>query len=131
MKIIIRPHTPKEEFDYLSYVTNKLPYFEEHNYKISLPEHSDLRRAFAPDDSILFDFFVETEYETAFFKQGVDYLESKKTLMEKCLKSLKKYKRLWDFKTFDEYNVCLTKYGPGGIVAVAQVFLIFSLKILN
>ena len=114
MKVVIRPHTPKEEFSYLSYVTNKLPFYKENNYNLSLPKHPDLRKAFDSENSDLFDFFAKEEYKAEFFTQGVAHLESKRDLIEKCLERLQKYKELWEFKTFEEYNICLTKYGPGG-----------------
>jgi len=39
-KIIVRPQTVDEEFEYLMKVLGKMDFYNQHGYKIPIPDHS-------------------------------------------------------------------------------------------
>ena len=115
MRLDIRFNTAEEEFGYLKYVLENLEFYKKNNYSPVLPNIAELKKKInSEDESSMFEIFKEKEYDSRFFQQGLTYLNTKRELLEKCLIRLQTFEQLWNFKTFETYTVCLTKYGPGG-----------------
>lgn len=121
IKLEIRPQTAKEEFDYLWYTLKQLPFFEENNYKVELPNHPVFQKLaekspnFSKVNKVsLFNLFKKEVYDQDFFKQGIITLESCRPIFDKAIPKFIDMNKKWDFKTFQKYNVLLTRYGPGG-----------------
>ena len=88
-RIIVRAQTADEEFEYLMKVLSKMDFYNQHGYKIPIPNHP---------------FFLN-------ISNNLDLLKSLDT--EKAIKKMEKWKK-WKFKLFTTYQVKLTAYGPGG-----------------
>ena len=136
IKLVIRPQTAKEEFDYLWYTLEKLLFFKENNYTVELPNHPtflDLALKSIKfgkiDKTSLFDLFKKEIYELSFFKQGVVSLESYRSMFDIAISRFIKMNQEWGFKIFSKYTVALTRYGPGGSYDAHNGIVILMTKI--
>lgn len=115
MKIIVRANNPREEFNYLKGILNRLDFFKTNHYKFVLPEILEFNSPISSaSENTLFDLFCAKEYSESFFEEGLLRLSSKLDYINNALSMLFTLQNFWEFKTFDTYNICLTKYGPGG-----------------
>lgn len=114
-KITIRAPTVDEEFGQLKNVLNRLSFYKKSGYVVELPDISLLQ-----DSKILLDLdnafsvFKTSEYDLSFFSKGLKKLNFERNTIEKLARKLIKIRNFWDFKVFSEYEILLTKYGPGG-----------------
>ncbi len=120
-EIIIRPNTPREEYDYLWESLETAIFFKEHGYTLELPDHptyQELARIAPNFESIdkvaLFETFTNEIYDIGFYKAGLANLESMRPRIEQALPIFKQLNEAWGFKTFPKYQVCVTRYGTGG-----------------
>lgn len=60
------------------------------------------------------NLFIE-EYNEEFFKKGLEALERNRPIFEAATPVFHKLNQAWGFKVFPEYQLTLTKYGPGGM----------------
>jgi len=120
-KLIIRPNSSDEEFDYLKFVLEKLPFYREKGYLVELPNYPEFQRLAtkSPD----FDdadwkqmekTFLDKEYDESFFAAGLHRLEAERTKIESVFPTLLEFHNKWGFRLFPNYSVTLTRYGPGG-----------------
>ena len=120
IKIIIRAQTSDEEFDYLMKVLSKMNFYNEHGYKIPIPEHPfflDISKNLDLLDSLDMEkaraIFKTEVYNPQFFEKGVETIKKDIAIVEKAIKKMEQWKN-WKFKLFPKYEVRLTAYGPGG-----------------
>lgn len=121
IKLVIRPQTVKEEFDYLWYTLEQLPFFKKNNYTVELPSHPvflELALRSSKFDKIdktsLFDLFKKEIYDLNFFKQGLITIESYRPMFDMAISRFIEMNKEWGFKIFPKYTIALTRYGPGG-----------------
>lgn len=121
IKINIKPHTAKEEFNYLLWIFKQLPFFKKNNYTVELPKHpvflklaQKLSKLSKIDENSLFDLFKKEIYDPDFFKQGIFLLKKYQSMFKKAIPRFVEMNKKWGFKIFPEYKVFLTRYGPGG-----------------
>ena len=116
-KLIIRGQNLEEEFNYLWWVINDLPFYEKNNYTVSLPDNQsflDLIKEKKLNKEKLFKMFEEEIYNPKFFKLGIENLEKCRPVFDEASEIFGEMNKKWRFKLFEEYNVLLTAYGPGG-----------------
>ncbi len=119
-KIIIRAQTADEEFDYLMGVLGKMDFYNQHGYKIPIPDHpfflnisNNLDLLKSTDLEKARDIFNKEVYNSQFFEKGVKTVKKDIKIVEKAIKKMQKWKN-WKFKLFPKYEIKLTAYGPGG-----------------
>ncbi|MFA4833402.1 MAG: hypothetical protein WC619_00965 [Patescibacteria group bacterium] len=119
-KIIVRAQTADEEFNYLIKVLGKMSFYNEHGYKIPIPDHPfflkisnnlDLLKSLDMEEAR--DIFKREVYDLDYFKNGLKTVIKGISLAEKAIKRMEKWKS-WGFKLFPKYEIRLTAYGPGG-----------------
>lgn len=116
-KLIIRAQNLEEEFNYLWWVIKDLPFYEKNNYTVSLPNNQlflDLIKEKKLNKKKLFKLFEEEIYNSKFFKLGIENLEKCRPVFDEASEIFEEMNKKWGFKLFEEYNVLLTAYGPGG-----------------
>ncbi|MEA2088681.1 MAG: hypothetical protein U9O55_02485 [Patescibacteria group bacterium] len=119
-KIIVRVQTADEEFEYLMKVLNKMDFYNQHGYKIPIPDHpfflnisNNLGLIESLDAGEARGIFKKEVYNPSFFENGIKTVNKNIELVEKAVKKMEKWKN-WKFKLFPKYEVRLTLYGPGG-----------------
>ncbi len=119
-KIIVRAQTADEEFDYLIKVLGKMSFYNEHGYKIPIPNHpfflkisNDLDSLKSLDLKEARGIFKKEVYNYEYFKNGLEVIIQEIYLAEKAIKKMEEWKS-WGFKLLPKYEVRLTAYGPGG-----------------
>lgn len=116
-KLIIRGQSLEEEFNYLCWVINDLPFYKKNNYTVSLPENKlflDLIKEKELDKEKLFNVFKKEIYNPDFFKLGIENLEKCRSIFDEASKIFEEMNKKWGFRLFKEYDVFLTAYGSGG-----------------
>lgn len=120
-QLIIRPQDIKEEFNYLWWTLKDMSFCQKNNYKVELPNHPvflDLAQK-SPNfgrvnKTKIFNLFQKEVYDPNFFKQGIITLENYRSIFNQAIPKFMDFRKKWDFKIFPQYNVLLTRYGPGG-----------------
>jgi len=115
--------TAEEEADYIWRTLQDIPFFETHNYQLSLPrgplmeelkEKSRQGKLSDQDYQALQTFVKKRVYRQEDYQQGYDNIQEQLPLLNLMLSDLKATAFKWDFHTFDTYRINLTLYGPGG-----------------
>jgi hypothetical protein len=119
-KIIIRAQTADEEFNYLMNVLNKMDFYNQHGYKIPIPNHPFFLNIFNNLDLLEYldieearNIFKKHVYNKDFFEKGLKTVNKDIELVKKAIKKMEKWKN-WKFKLLPSYQIKLTAYGPGG-----------------
>ncbi|MEM6380399.1 MAG: hypothetical protein AAF705_19575 [Bacteroidota bacterium] len=111
------------EAQYIWMTLQDLPFFQQNNYQISLPESplmedlkdKALKRSLSDDDFSTFKSYFEAEvYNRDQYQQGYNRVEEQLPLLNGFVKQIDRAKKDWQFKSFPSYRVLLTLYGPGG-----------------
>ena len=121
IELEIRPQTTKEEFNYLWWTLEQIPFFKENKYIVELPDHPIFLELIKKSPKLgevnkdsLFDLFQKEVYDLNFFKQGMITLESYRPMFDKAILKFIEMNKEWGFKIFPKYKVLLTRYGSGG-----------------
>jgi len=119
-KIIVRAQTADEEFEYLMKVFGKIDFYNQHGYKIPIPNHpfflnisNNLDSLKSLDIEKARAIFTTEVYNSQFFENGIKTVKKDIKVVEKSIKKMEKWKN-WKFKLFPKYEIKLTAYGPGG-----------------
>lgn len=119
--LTIRPQTVDEEFDYLMFVLNRMPFYKQKGYSVELPNNpkflelaQNVEEFQASDKTELKQLFEHSEYEPEFFAKGLEALNLGKNTIETTFSQLYEFNKKWGFKLFPQYEIHLTRYGPGG-----------------
>ena len=111
------------EAQYIWMTLQDLPFFQQNNYQISLPESplmeelkdKALKGNLSSDDFSSFKtYFSEKVYDRSQYQQGYERVVEQLPLLNGFVKQIDRSKRAWEFKSFPIYRVLLTLYGPGG-----------------
>ncbi|MBV6654664.1 MAG: hypothetical protein KI786_12945 [Mameliella sp.] len=122
-RIQVNIPTAEEEAAYVWRTIADIQFFETHNYTISLPQGrliEDLKakakvNALSDEDYELLVAFMETEvYDQSDYEKGFGAVMQNKDLINQMINSFDKLKKQWSYKRFEQYEVNLTLYGPGG-----------------
>ncbi|NOY35854.1 MAG: hypothetical protein GXP44_02985 [bacterium] len=119
-KIIIRAQAVDEEFGYLMWLLGRMAFYNEHGYKIALPEHPFfINISNHPDALKTLDMdeakqIFQTEiYDLNYFKNGLHTINENINLAKNAIEKMAGWVD-WGFILFPAYEVKLTAYGPGG-----------------
>lgn len=112
-QLVIRPQTSAEEFEYMQYYLNNLDFYIQNNYDLSLPNHPKFQRA-GGDTKELAEIFKSEVYDPYFYTAGRDSLERARPAIVQTFSVLHSLNTSWGFKIFPQYEIMLTRYGPGG-----------------
>ena len=119
-KIIVRAQTADEEFEYLMKVLGKMEFYNQHGYKIPIPDHpfflnisNNLDLLKSLDIEKARAIFKTEIYKSQFFEKGIETVKKDIEIVEKAVKKMRGWKN-WKFKLFPKYEIRLTAYGPGG-----------------
>ncbi len=122
IELIIRPQTPQEEFDYLLYLLGRAQFYKQNGYAVELPEQLEFQKIATGqtlletvDKNELHDIFISKVYNQDFFKAGMKALEEVRGQIIQAFPKFVEFNEQWGFKVFPEYQLTLTRYGPGGI----------------
>jgi hypothetical protein len=121
-QLVIRPHSAREEYDYVRYVLERIPFYKRNGYPYEIPDHREfqklakqLSKGEVAYTESLFDIFKSGIYDVEFFKAGVEALESQRHKIAQAFPRFRELNSSWGFKIFPEYQITVTKYGPGGM----------------
>lgn len=121
--IEVKIPTLEEETEYVWRTISDIPFFEEHNYQISLPEGkiiSQLKEKARQNklEDIHYDWLkahMKTNvYKSSDYEKGYNEIKKNEALINKMIREFSELEKEWSFKKFDKYEVKLTLYGPGG-----------------
>ena len=133
-KIIVRAQTADEEFQYLMNVLGEMDFYNQHGYKIPIPDHlffldisNNLDSLKSLDEQEARNIFKKEVYNPTFFENGIKTVNKNIELVEKAIKKMEEWKN-WKFKLFPTYQVKLTVYGPGGSYDFNQGNIIMKTK---
>jgi len=115
IKLVIRPSTLAEEFSYLKYVLSNKDFFEKNCYNAIYPNNNLLQNPeIIKDENNMLEIFKNDEYDQDYYTNAINILVPNKEKLENFILKLKEVCKNWDFRIFPEYQVVLTRYGPGG-----------------
>jgi hypothetical protein len=114
--------TAEQEFDYIyGAIIKQIPLLLQGNYDISLPNHKDFKELIKKDlnfESVNFehlkDIFIKEFYDEKNYQEGYKTFNASKKEILKYFLLLGKWEHYFGFKFFEQYNLILTLYGPGG-----------------
>ena len=115
--------TAEEEAEYVWRTIRDISFFEEHNYQVSLPkgefieslkQKSSQNQLSDADYESLKVFMKTSVYRPEDYEKGYQTIVEKKPLIERMVREISRLKKHWAFRSFDQYQVHLTLYGPGG-----------------
>lgn len=119
-KIIVRAQTADEEFQYLMNVLGKMDFYNQHGYKIPIPDYpffldisNNLDSLKSLDVEEARNIFKKEVYNPCFFEKGLKTVNKDIESVEEAIKKMEQWEN-WGFKLFPTYEVKLTAYGPGG-----------------
>ncbi len=120
-ELIIRPQTPDEEYDRVSFYLRKLPWYTENGYKLDLPSHSvfqELTQTGADlaqlDSQETREIFKKEVYDEAAYSERLRAVEADRPIIEQAFPKFEKLHTLWGFKIFPKYEIALTRFGTLG-----------------
>ena len=111
------------ETEYVWRTIRDIPFFEKHNYQLSLPkgalieslkEKSRSNELNESDYLSLAAFMKTRVYNKLNYKKGFDAIVASKSLVNRMIKEFEELEKDWDYKIFEKYKIQLTLYGPGG-----------------
>lgn len=126
-ELLIKAKTPEEEYAYLWWVLERMPFYKKNKYSVELPQHpifqqlADVSPNFDPvDREELFETFVKEVYDVEFFQNGIRKLELSRVRIEKVFLIFSNLQQQWGFKILPQYKISLTQYGSGGSYDVSS-----------
>ncbi|MEO1436833.1 MAG: hypothetical protein AAFV80_14945, partial [Bacteroidota bacterium] len=115
--------TLEEETEYVWRTIIDTKFFEEHNYTVNLPDHpfieelkarSKVNQLSDQDYEDLKTLMREQVYKPSDYQAGYDKIMAQKGLINQMIQTMDQVEKDWDFKSFAQYPITLTLYGPGG-----------------
>ncbi len=122
-RVTIQIPSLQQETDYVWQTIRDIRFFEQHNYAVSLPAgqliESLLQKSrsnqLTDDDYIGLQVFMQNDvYQAADYLSGSQKINANLPLINRMINQISDGRRNWDFKEFENYQVRLTLYGPGG-----------------
>jgi len=117
-KLTIQANTPEQEFVFLRQLSASMLFFNQNGYKIELPETPKILEYFQnglelPDDPNLLELYMN-EYSVDYYQPRLQGLMAHEQAIRSTFPTFVQYHNLWGFRIFPEYQIRLTRYGPGG-----------------
>lgn len=115
--------TLEDEFTYVWQSINEIKFFESHGYSVNFPksdivvgmlEKARKNSLSEADFSNLKKNMLEIGFQQSDYLAGYKNLLKSLPQIEDALLVLRKSRFNWDFKLYENYNITLTLYGPGG-----------------
>lgn len=112
-----------EEIEYVWRTLQDIPFFVNHGYDISLPEHSimDLlvekakRAELTRKDRDSLDRLMRNDiYDRKLYELAYAKIKSRQAHINQLINRLDRLDKNWNYQSFETYQVRLTLYGPGG-----------------
>ena len=116
-----RAQNPEEEFVFVINLLGEAGFFEQNNYSVVLPHDQEFwqivddKQEFS-DNTLreLKRIFIKQEYDAHFYELGLINAKKGIPIYQNALIQLHKLTSHWDFFIPSQYQILLTKYGPGG-----------------
>jgi hypothetical protein len=111
------------ETEYVWRTIRDIPFFEQHNYQVSLPkgelienlkEKSRSNELSDSDYQLLEAFMKNGVYNKTDYEKGSKAIMQSRVLVNKMIKEFEALEKDWEYKVFEKYKIKLTLYGPGG-----------------
>lgn len=115
--------TVEMETDYVWRTLQDIPFFEQNNYNVSLPQYGliDTLKQKARTNSLtdtdyeaLATLMQDSVYQRSDYEQGYEKVAAELASLNQMVQELTTTSYNWPFTTFEVYPVTLTLYGPGG-----------------
>lgn len=114
-KLTIRASNLSEELSYLKYVLKNKDFYDKSGYNAVYPSNKLLQNPeIIKEEKNMLEIFKNYEYNQDYYKEGISILISNKKKVENLILKLKEICNNWDFSILPEYEIILTRYGPGG-----------------
>lgn len=117
LSLVVRGQSNDEAFDYLRRTLRDMPFFAENGYDVALPDHPSFGPETAPhllDGVELRARFSDEVYTSDAFAAGLSGIDRERATLQAALARYATFPVQSGFRTFEEYLVLLTLYGPGG-----------------
>ena len=122
-RLIVTIPSAIEESEYIWSTIQDIKFFEENNYQISLPEGTfiEVLKKKAKENKLsdndyeaLKIYIKDSVYNHSDYEAGYRKIEQQLPLISKMISEISASSRNWDFTMFEQYQIDLTLYGPGG-----------------
>lgn len=122
-RILVKIPTAAEETEYVWQTIQDIKFFEKHTYRVKLPEgkliaelkqKAKLEELTNADYAELEIFFLDSIYKKSDYNAGIEKIKSRKHFINQLVNQIHPSKYDWKFKTYKQYSISLTLYGPGG-----------------
>lgn len=122
-RIVINVPTAEQEAQYVWRTIRDIPFFEKYGYRLSLPEGPIIEKLseLARSNQLTDEHYIELEtylkeevHNTQAYQNAVAQITNHKEILTHLLQQLEQTNRNWTFKSFPQYQINLTLYGPGG-----------------
>lgn len=115
VEVIIRASTIDEEFSHLKRVLSRKDFYEKNGYIVAYPDNPILQNSkILEDPNLMWETFKNSEYEEEYYEEGLSILYPFKDQLEQLVGKILHLDLNWSFKAFPQYQIILTRYGPGG-----------------
>lgn len=121
--LVVHVPSADSEADYIWRNIQDIPFFEQNNYQLSLPQGQVMEELKAKarkqqlsdeDYERLKSFMQDSVYQASSYAPGYEKIERQLEVLNKMVAELKASPWQWGFKKFDTYQINCTLYGPGG-----------------
>ncbi len=122
-KVVVNVPSAESEAQYIWRNVQDIQFFEKNGYQVAFPPVASLENLKAKsrtqglsneDYQVLESELKASVYAEEDYKAGYEKVENALPLVNKMLEKIKELELDWEFKMYDQYNVNLTLYGPGG-----------------
>lgn len=120
-QVIFRPKTAEEEARYVLRLLANAEFYEKSGYDPVLPEGEDflslvkeIEGRYKTSEPRAIEVFKDRIYRPENYQQAMEKLEEKREIITECVFELNKQLSKKSYRIFQNYNVQVTLYGPGG-----------------
>ena len=122
-QVLVHIPTAEEEAAYIWRTLQDIPFFEAHNYQVSLPKGAFIEDLKAKSKAgnlnseeygRLERYVRDSVYREKDYQEGYERITAQLELVDQMIEQIKPTDFQWPFKKFEQYRVNLTLYGPGG-----------------
>lgn len=110
-RLVVRPQTPAEAYEYLQQTLSQMSFFDANGYDVSLPDHQGFDEE---GETGGLNTFADEVYRQSDFASAMGVLRERKNMLQQALEWFSTLDDSLSFYVPTEYTVVLTLYGPGG-----------------
>ena len=125
ININLKIPTLDDEFEIIKEEIETIPWYKEQGYQIVLPHSPHFQKYWDNPELIkninhhvLLKTFKNEIYNRNDYIKSYDYLSKKLKIITKAIDHLSILKDHWSYKTFSQYQIRLTQYGPERILFI-------------